>query len=93
MLLIQIRRVAQSFIKIESNSMLRIPLASPVFPRQSTKTKASNTPIDTTIERIRSHCMYAEGRERKAYYKILEKLEKERRDTTMETSDKEKRGE
>jgi hypothetical protein len=61
--------------------MLRIPLASPVFPRQSTK-----------IERIRTHCMYAEGRERKAYYKILEKLEKERRDTT-ETSDKEKRGE
>ena len=92
MLLIQIRRVAQSFIKIESNSMLRIPLASPVFPRQSTKTKASNTLIDTTIERIRSHCMYAEGRERRAYYKILEKLEKERLDTT-ETSDKEKRGE
>ena len=91
MLLIQIRRVVQSFIKIESNSMLRIPLASPVFPRQSTKTKASNTSIDTTIERIRSHCMYAEGRERRAYYKILEKLEKERRDTT-ETSDKEKRG-
>ena len=92
MLLIQIRRVAQSFIKIESNSMLRIPLASPVFPRQSTKTKASNRSIDTTIERIRSHCMYAEGRERRAYYKILEKLEKERRDTT-ETSDTEKRGE
>ena len=79
-------------IKIESNSMLRIPLASPVFPRQSTKTKASNKSNDTTIERIRTHCMYAEGRERKAYYKILEKLEKERRDTT-ETSDKEKRGE
>jgi hypothetical protein len=37
--------------------------------------------------------MYAEGRERKAYYKVLEKLEKERRDTTTETSDKEKRGE
>jgi len=73
--------------------MLRIPLASPVFPRQSTKTKASNKSNDTTIERIRTHCMYAEGRERKAYYKILEKLEKERRDTTMETSDKEKRGE
>jgi len=36
--------------------------------------------------------MYAEGRERRAYYKILEKLEKERRDTT-ETSDKEKRSE
>jgi hypothetical protein len=72
--------------------MLRIPLASPVFPRQSIKTKASNTSIDTTIERIRSHCMYAEGREQKAYYKVLQKLEKERRDTT-ETSDKEKRGE
>jgi len=72
--------------------MLRIPLASPVFTRQSTKTKASNTSIDITIERIRTHCMYAEGRERRAYYKILEKLEKERRDTT-ETSDKEKRSE
>jgi hypothetical protein len=36
--------------------------------------------------------MYAEGREQKAYYKVLQKLEKERRDTT-ETSDKEKRGE
>ena len=82
MLLIQIRRVAQSFIKIESNSMLRISLSSPVLNRMSVKAKSSNKDIIETIERridrISLHCTYSEGREQRAYYKILEELEKEK---------------
>ena len=82
MLLIQILRVAQSFIKIESNSMLRIPLSSPVFSRMSLKTRASNKDtiesIEKRIDRISLHCTYSEGREQRAYYKILEELEKEK---------------
>ena len=82
MLLIQIRRVAQSFIKIESNSMLRISLSSPVLNRMSVKAKSSNKDtiesIERRIDRISLHCMYSEGREQRAYYKILEELEKEK---------------
>jgi hypothetical protein len=62
--------------------MLRIPLASPVFSRMSLKTKASNKDtiesIEKRIDRISLHCTYSEGRERRAYYKILEELEKEK---------------
>ena len=82
MLLIQIPRVVQSFIKIESNSMLRISLSSPVLNRMPVRTKSSKKDdiqnIEKRIDRISSHCMYSEGREQRAYYKILEELEKEK---------------
>jgi hypothetical protein len=63
--------------------MLRTPLTSPVFTRMSVKKKSSSKSIDTlekSIQRIRSHCLYTEGREQRAYYKVLEELKKERRD-------------
>ncbi len=94
MLLIQIRRGEQSFIKIVRNSMLRIPLASPVIQRTSVKTKSSKEDverIEKRINTIRSHCMFSEGRERKAYYKVLQELHKERSDAVLKV--KEKRGE
>tara|TARA_B100000767_G_scaffold268077_1_gene287752 strand:+ start:1726 stop:1905 length:180 start_codon:yes stop_codon:yes gene_type:complete len=34
--------------------------------------------LERRIDRISSHCMYSEGREQRAYYKILEELEKEK---------------
>ena len=94
MLLIQIRKVEQSFIKIVRNSMLRTPLASPTFLRTSVKTKSSKEDIERIEKRInaiRSHCIRAEGREEKAYYKVLEELHKERSDVISRV--KEKRGE
>ena len=84
----------QSFIKIGRNSMLRIPLASPVIQRTSVKTKSSKKDIERIekrIDTVRSHCMRAEGREEKAYYKVLEELHKERSDVISRV--KEKRGE
>lgn len=72
----------QSFIKIESNSMLRISLSSPVLNRMSIRTKSSKKDdiqnIEKRIDRISLHCTYSEGREQRAYYKILEELEKEK---------------
>jgi len=48
----------------------------------SVKAKSSNKDtiesIERRIDRISSHCMYSEGREQRAYYKILEELEKEK---------------
>jgi len=84
----------QSFIKIGRNSMLRIPLASPVIQRTSVKTKSSKKDIELIekrIDTVRSHCIRAEGREEKAYYKVLEELHKERSDVISRV--KEKRGE
>lgn len=77
------KRDPSKLIKIARNSMLRTPLTSPVFTRMSVKKKSSSKSIDTlekSIQRIRSHCLYTEGREQKAYYKVLEELKKERRD-------------
>lgn len=94
MLLIQIRKVEQSFIKIVRNSMLRTPLASPTFLRTSVKTKSSKEDIERIekcINTIRSHCIRAEGREEKAYYKVLQELHKEHSDAISKV--KEKRGE
>ena len=94
MLLIQIRKVEQSFIKIVRNSMLRTPLASPTFLRTSVKTKSSKDDIERIEKRIntiRSHCIRAEGREEKAYYKVLQELHKEHSDAISKV--KEKRGE
>ena len=72
----------QSFIKIESNSMLRILPSSPVLNRMSIRTKSSKKDdiqnIERRIDRISLHCTYSEGREQRAYYKILEELEKEK---------------
>ena len=72
----------QSFIKIESNSMLRISPSSPVLNRMSIRTKSSKKDdiqnIEKRIDRISLHCTYSEGREQRAYYKILEELEKEK---------------
>jgi len=62
--------------------MLRISLSSPVLNRMSVKAKSSNKDtiesIERRIDRISSHCTYSEGREQRAYYKILEELEKEK---------------
>ena len=62
--------------------MLRISLLSPVLNRMSVKAKSSNKDtiesIERRIDRISSHCTYSEGREQRAYYKILEELEKEK---------------
>jgi hypothetical protein len=62
--------------------MLRISLSSPVLNRMSIKAKSSNKDtiesIERRIDRISSHCTYSEGREQRAYYKILEELEKEK---------------
>ena len=62
--------------------MLRISLPSPVLNRMSVKAKSSNKDtiesIERRIDRISSHCTYSEGREQRAYYKILEELEKEK---------------
>lgn len=83
----------QSFIKIVRNSMLRIPLASPTL-RTSVKTKSSKEDIERIEKRInaiRSHCIRAEGREEKAYYKVLQELHKEHSDAISKV--KEKRGE
>ena len=94
MLLIQIRRGEQSFIKIDRNSMPRIPLASPVIPRMSVKTKSSKEDVERIEKRInmvRSHCTFSEGRERKAYYKVLQELHKEHSNAILKV--KEKRGE
>ncbi len=94
MLLIQIRRGEQSFIKIDRNSMLRIPLASPVIQRTSVKVKSSKDTVENIekrIDKIRSHCIRAEGREEKAYYKVLQELHKEHSDAVSKV--KEKRGE
>jgi hypothetical protein len=48
----------------------------------SVKAKSSNKDtiesIERRIDRISSHCTYSEGREQRAYYKILEELEKEK---------------
>ena len=72
----------QSFIKIESNSMLRISPSSPVLNRMSIKTKSSKKDdiqnIEKRIDRISLDCTYSEGREQRAYYKILEELEKKK---------------
>ena len=94
MLLIQIRRGEQSFIKIDRNSMLRIPLASPVIQRMHVKTKSSKEDVERIEKRIntvRSHCIRAEGREEKAYYKVLQELHKEHANAVLKV--KEKRGE
>ena len=59
--------------------MLRTPLASPVIQRTSVKTKSSKKDIERIekrIDTIRSHCIRAEGREEKAYYKVLQELHK-----------------
>ena len=62
--------------------MLRISLSSPVLNRMSVKAKSSNKDtiesIERRIDRISSHCTYSEGKEQRAYYKILEELEKEK---------------
>jgi|TARA_R110000851_G_scaffold141411_3_gene279311 hypothetical protein len=48
----------------------------------SIKTKSSKKDdiqnIEKRIDRISLHCTYSEGREQRAYYKILEELEKEK---------------
>jgi len=74
--------------------MLRIPLASPVIQRTSVKTKSSKKDverIEKRIDMIRSHCIRAEGREEKAYYKVLQELHKEHSNAVLKV--KEKRGE
>tara|TARA_Y200000002_G_scaffold263654_1_gene218932 strand:+ start:1037 stop:1261 length:225 start_codon:yes stop_codon:yes gene_type:complete len=74
--------------------MLRTPLASPTFLRTSVKTKSSKEDIERIekcINTIRSHCIRAEGREEKAYYKVLQELHKEHSDAISKV--KEKRGE
>jgi|TARA_B100001996_G_C18667131_1_gene595292 hypothetical protein len=47
--------------------------------------------IEKRIDKIRSHCIRAEGREEKAYYKVLQELHKEHSDAVSKV--KEKRGE
>ena len=91
MLLIQIRTGEQSFIKIDRNSMLRTPLTSPIIPRMSVKTKSSKEDvkrIEESINTIRKHCIRAEGREEKAYYKVLQELHKERSDAILKVKKK-----
>tara|TARA_B110000881_G_scaffold67041_1_gene57973 strand:+ start:264 stop:482 length:219 start_codon:yes stop_codon:yes gene_type:complete len=62
--------------------MLRISPSSPVLNRMSIRTKSSKKDdiqnIERRIDRISLHCTYSEGREQRAYYKILEELEKEK---------------
>jgi hypothetical protein len=60
----------------------------------SVKTKSSKEDVERIEKRInmvRSHCTFSEGRERKAYYKVLQELHKEHSNAILKV--KEKRGE
>jgi len=48
----------------------------PVRTKSSKKDEIQT--IERRIDRISLHCTYSEGREQRAYYKILEELEKEK---------------
>ena len=85
---------------MKSNSMLRPPLSSTIFPRPNTSRRIRTNvismenestrlhDIEVRIERTRGHCSTAYGRQEKAYIKVLNELEKERLEILKGTKEK-----
>ena len=85
---------------MKSNSMLRPPLSSTIFPRPNTSRRIRTNvismenestrlhDIEVRIERTRGHCSMAYGRQEKAYIKVINELEKERLEILKCTKEK-----